>query len=209
MMPRVLRNLIRLVSRLQILFYYVFKNWIILVKFLVLYLILGVEQEKEEKTEHQANKEWRMRDLISRIDRSVPSKHLLFLFRQRHHNTKCGTARHRSILRYLPNGPCQDVINNSTTLWGITQITPKRIKTIDHRSKAMGQWRRRRFIDSPLLLHIKHQSITGTPLFHSLSRVKILPKAAVQEKKATLGGIFEYHTAFHGKRLSRAEKRDK
>ena len=208
MMPRVLGNLIRLVSRLQILFYYVFKNWIILVKFLVLYLILGVEQEKEEKTEHQANKEWRRRDLISRIDRSIPSKHLLLLSHQRHHNTQCGTARHRSILRCLPNGPCQDV-NKFATLWGITQITPKRLQTIDHSSKAMGQWRRRWFTDSSLLLHIKHQSMTGTPLFHSLSRVKILPKAAVQEKRATLAGIFELHTAFHGKRLSGVEKRDK
>ena len=51
--------------------------------------------------------------------------------------------------------------------------------------------------------------MTGTPLFHNLSRVKILPKAVVQEKKATLGGIFERHTGFQGKRLSRVEKRDK
>ena len=129
------------------------------------------------------------------------SKHLLFLSYQRQHNTQCVTARHRSILRCLPNGPCQDV-NKSATLWGITQITPKRIQTIDHSSKAMGQWRRRWFTDSSLLLHIKHQSMTGTPLFHSLSRVKILPKAAVQEKNATLRGIFECHTSFHGKRLS-------
>ena len=34
-----------------------------------------LEQEKEEKAKHQAKKEWRRRDLISRVDRSVPSKH--------------------------------------------------------------------------------------------------------------------------------------
>ena len=50
--------------------------------------------------------------------------------------------------------------------------------------------------------------MTGTPLFQSLSRVKILPKAAVQEKKANLGGMFERHTSFHGKRLLGVEKRD-
>ena len=112
-----------------------------------------LEQEKELKTEHQANKEWRRRDLIAWINRSVPSKHLLFLSCQRHHNTQCGIARHRSILHCLPNGPCQEA-NKSATLWGITQITPKRLQTIDQSLKAMGQWRRRWFIDSPLLLHI-------------------------------------------------------
>ena len=49
----------------------------------------------------------------------------------------------------------------------------------------------------------------GTPLFQNLSRVKILPKVAIQEKKATLGGMFKRHTGFHGKRLSGVEKRDK
>ena len=38
-----------------------------------------LEQEKEVKTELQSNKEWRRRDLISRIDHSFPSKHLVFL----------------------------------------------------------------------------------------------------------------------------------
>ena len=51
--------------------------------------------------------------------------------------------------------------------------------------------------------------MTGTPLFHNLSRVKILPKAAVQEKKATLRGMFEHHIDFHKKRLSGVKKRDK
>ena len=48
--------------------------------------------------------------------------------------------------------------------------------------------------------------MTGTPLFHNLSRVKILPKAAVHEKKATLGGILECHTGFQGKRVSGREE---
>ena len=50
--------------------------------------------------------------------------------------------------------------------------------------------------------------MTGTPLFHNLSGVKILPKAVVHKKKATLGGIFERHTSFQGKRVSGVEKRD-
>ena len=101
-----------------------------------------IRARKRRENRDQANKEWRKRDLISRINLFVPSKHLLFLSRQRHHNTQCGIARHRSILRYLPNEPGQDA-NKFTTLWGITQITPKRLQTIDHSSKAMGQWRRR------------------------------------------------------------------
>ena len=36
-----------------------------------------LEQEKEEKAKHQANKEWMRRDLISRVNRSVPSKYNL------------------------------------------------------------------------------------------------------------------------------------
>ena len=45
------------------------------------------------------------------------------------------------------------------------------------------------------------------PLFHKLSIVKICPKVAVQEKKATLGGIFERHTCFHGKRMPGVEEK--
>ena len=39
-------------------------------------------------------------------------------------------------------------------------------------------------------------------LFRRLSIVRILPKAAVQEKKATQGGTFDCHTIFQGKGMT-------
>ena len=75
-----------------------------------------------------------------------------------------------------------------------TKQTKKKKKTIDHNSYAIWQWRRRWSTDSPHLLHIKHHSNTTICLFQRLSVVKILPKAAVQEKNATLGGTFDCHT---------------
>ena len=52
---------------------------------------------------------------------------------------------------------------------------------------------------SRFCLHMTHQSIKLIPLFHKLSVVKILPNAALQEKKATLGGILDLQIIFHGK----------
>ena len=80
---------------------------------------------------------------------------------------------------------------------------PNKEKTIDHNSYAIGQWRRRLSTDSPHLLHIKHYSNTAICLFQRLSVVKILPKAAVQEKSATVGGTLDCHTIFQGKSMTK------
>ena len=58
------------------------------------------------------------------------------------------------------NQPCQKT-RSSTTDFGITQITPNKAKSIGHRSIAT-QWRKRWSTNSPLHLHIKHQSIIHT-----------------------------------------------
>ena len=55
------------------------------------------------------------------------------------------------------------------------------------------------FTFSPFRLCMMHQSITLMPLFHNLSTVKILPNAALQEKKATLEGILDLQIIIHGK----------
>ena len=46
------------------------------------------------------------------------------------------------------------------------------------------------------------QSSTAICLIQRISVVKILPKAAVQEKNAILGGTFDCHTIFQGKEMT-------
>ena len=46
-------------------------------------------------------------------------------------------------------------------------------------------------------------------LFLKLSKVKIFPKAAVHEKKATLEGTFDRHTSFQGKDVPIVKEREK
>ena len=143
---------------------------------------------------------------MSRIDCSQSSKHLAFRSHHKHQNKQCGTNLHKPIFQCLPNFPCQEA-NTSLTLYGITQCIPNKQKTIDHNSYAIGQWRRRWSTNSPHFLHIKHHSTTAICLFQRLSVVKILPKAAVQEKNATLGGTSDCYTIFQGKSMT--EERDK
>ena len=61
------------------------------------------------------------------MDHSQSSKHLACRSRHKHQNKQCGTNLHKSILRCLPNLPCQEA-NNSLTLYGITQWIPKKTK---------------------------------------------------------------------------------
>ena len=87
----------------------------------------------------------------------------------------------------------------------MTQCIPNKQKTIDRSSYVIGQWKRRWSTDSPHFLHIKHH-YTIICLFQRLSVVKILPKAAVQEKNATLGGTFDCHIIFLGKSMTERDK---
>ena len=103
-----------------------------------------------------------------------------------HHITECGTTLQKTIFLCLPKWPCQ-AKRSSETLSVITHRSSNKFHTMVHNSKAMGQWRRRWSIDSPFLLHMQHQSTIITPLFHKQTVVGIFPKAAVHEKKATLG----------------------
>ena len=132
------------------------------------------------------------------MDCSQSSKLLEFRSRQIHHIKQRGTILQITILRCCLKLQDQQS-NKSATLCGITQQIPNKQKIILHISDAIEQWRRRWSIDSPHPLHIKNHSRTTKCLFRRLSIVKILPKAAVQEKKATRGGTFDCHTIFQGK----------
>ena len=114
------------------------------------------------------------------------SKHQLFLSSQMHHIKQWGTAIQITPLRWWPNFLSQHV-RNSTTIFGIAQYIPNMVNTIDHNSKTVGQCNKRWSTNSPLLLHIQHQSRI---LLHKLSIVKIVPKAAIQTKNATLEATF-------------------
>ena len=153
------------------------------------------------KTKLHSRRVRKKKNLMSRIDRSQSSKHLAFHSRHMHQNKQCGTNLHKPIFRCLPNFPYQEA-NTSLTLYGITQYIPNKQKTIDHNSYVVGQWRRTWSTDSPHLLHIKHLLHTAICLFQRLSVVKILPKAAVQEKNTTLGGTLDCHTIFQGKSMT-------
>ena len=155
-------------------------------------------QEKDGKTKHHSRRVKKKKDLNSIMDHSRPLKLLEFRSRQIHHIKQCGTNLQLTILRWRLKLHVQQS-NKSTTLWGITQQIPNKQKIILHILKAMGQWRRRWFTNSPHLLHIKHHSRTTRCFFRRLSIVRILPKATVQEKKATRGGTFDCHTIFQGK----------
>ena len=58
---------------------------------------------------------------------------------------------------------------------------------------------RRWSIDSQSFLHIQNLLTTQISLFLKLSKVRILPFAAVQVKKATLVGAFTFQILFQGK----------
>jgi hypothetical protein len=90
--------------------------------------------------------------------------------------------------------------NKSTTPLGITQAIPNKANFNDQSSCAIVQCRSRWLTNSPLALHMQHQSIMITLHFLRLSTVRILSKAAVQVKKATLVGTFDFHTLFQGKK---------
>ena len=69
------------------------------------------------------------------MDLSLSSKHLLFLSLQRHHIRQRGTIIHIWMFQWRPNRPCQQA-RSSTIDFGITQLTPNKPKTIDHKSMA-------------------------------------------------------------------------
>ena len=88
-----------------------------------------------------------------------------------------------------PKAPGQHVIKSWTVL-GITHGAPNRSKIVSHNCFAIEQCRKRWSEDSPAALHIQHQSTNTTRRFLKLSLVRILPKTAVQTKKATRGGLW-------------------
>ena len=155
-------------------------------------------QEKDGKTKHHSRRVKKKKDLNSRMDHSHPSKLLVFRSRQIHHIKQCGTILHIAILWCRLQLHDQQS-NKSTTLCCITQQIPNKQKTILHISYAIGQWRRRWSTDSPYLLYYNTTQEQTKCLFWRLFVVRILPKVAAQEKKATWGVTFDCHTIFQGK----------
>ena len=67
-------------------------------------------------TENQSNKVWKNRSLRSGMERSMSSKHLLFLSFQIHHIKQRGMAFQISPLRWRPKWPCQQAKSLTTDI---------------------------------------------------------------------------------------------
>ena len=104
------------------------------------------------------------------------------------------TAFQMTLLRCLLNLPFQ-LANKSTTLFGITQLTPNKERVSTQGSQAIERCNSKWSMDSPSCLHIQHQL---TPHCCKISTLRIFLKAADQTKKATLSGSFTFHILFHG-----------
>lgn len=83
---------------------------------------------------------------------SKSSNLLLFLSHQIHHIEQWGTTFQTASLWWRPSFPCQQA-NRSTTVLGITQWIPNKMKTTDHNLVTIGQWNERWSTDYPLPLH--------------------------------------------------------
>ena len=140
---------------------------------------------------NQSSRVCRNWNLIARIDFSTPLKVLSFCSRQRHHMRQCGIIFQIFLALDLPRLPFQQLIRSITSR-GITQKIPNKISIIFHNSRAIGQCISKWLTDSPLDLHIRHQSKMITLLFLRFSVVRIFPNAVVQMKNATLGGTLAW-----------------
>ena len=93
------------------------------------------------KVANQSNKVLKENNLRYVMNFSLSSKHLLFLSLQWHHIKKWGTINHIWPFRWRSSLPCQQA--RPTTDCSITQLIPNKPKTIDHKSIATGQLRKR------------------------------------------------------------------
>ena len=85
----------------------------------------GRNKKKNGKTKHHSRRVKKKKDLNSRMDRSRPSKLLVFRSCQVHHIKQCGTILHITILRCRLKLHDQQS-NKSTTLCSITQQIPNK-----------------------------------------------------------------------------------
>lgn len=98
-----------------------------------------------------------------------------------------GTIFHITAFRNLSKCPFQQA-KTTTTQLGITHTNLTRLKIVFDRALVISQYSKSWSIDSPLFLHIQHQSTTITCRFLRLPIVKIFPKVVDQAKYATLSG---------------------
>ena len=117
---------------------------------------------------------------------------------QIHHIKQCSTSLHKSILQCRLNLPCQ-VSNNSITFMWHNSVNSKQTKHQRPQLKCNGAMKKKMIHRLPTpLTHITPVKNNNRPL-QKLSVVRILPKEADHEKKATLGGTFNCHTTLQGK----------
>ena len=118
----------------------------------------------------------------SPIGLSRSSKVQRFLSRQRSRIMQEGIIPHKAAWWDFQSARIQQA-SRSTTRAGITQCKPNRQNIIDQRPCAASQCKRKWSVDSPLDLHIQHQSTIIISLLRRLSTVKILPSVAIHMKK--------------------------
>jgi hypothetical protein len=94
---------------------------------------------------------------------------------QRHHIMKDGTIFHIRAFQSLSKYPFQQA-KSFTTQLGITYTNLTRLTIVFHRALVISQCSKRWSTDSPLFLHIQHQSTIMTCCFLRLSMIKIVPK---------------------------------
>lgn len=112
----------------------------------------------------------------------LPLKVHSFRSLQMVHIRQSGIAHRISTAKHHPKPPFQHA-NNSTTCLGITQETPYKKKTKEHRLDTWVQWISKWSTDYSLHWHMQHQ--LTKQIFHlfKVSRVRIFPLVAVQVEK--------------------------
>ena len=133
--------------------------------------------------------------LISSIFLSTPSKLLEFLSHQRHQNMQRGIISH-SFLHLALWQPAPQQYNNSKTPPGITHWISKMLKIKFQISLAAMHCNRRWDINSPLSLHMQHQSSIIICCFLKLSVVRMQPQGSSPHKECHSRRSFSYPNTF-------------
>jgi hypothetical protein len=121
-----------------------------------------------------------------------------FISLQRHRIRQDGAIFHIVVFWRLRNCPFQQA-KKSTTRLDMTQANPTRLKMEFQRALTISQWSKRWSTNSPLFLHIQHQSTTVTCRFLRLSIMRIFPKAANKAKNKILEWALFLQILFQGK----------
>ena len=115
--------------------------------------------------------------LMTKLDRSPQSRVLIFLSLQRFHITvRLETAMGLSFTTFQE-------LNHRIWHHPRSQTIPNNAKINHQIFVVKEQWSSKWLINSPLLLHIQHQSTINKSLLRRLSNVKFFPIVAIHSKK--------------------------